>query len=87
MIPSHVPTAVPTFSPTAAPTEAPFWVTNQYVILGVGVPAVAGFIPIFFSKQICFYALEHWSVTNRRRGLLKITMYTSKVWFFLCFFF
>jgi hypothetical protein len=76
-IPSHVPTAIPTFSPTSAPTAAPFWVANQYVILGVGVPAVAGFIPIFFSKQICFYALEHWSVTNRRRGLLKITIYTG----------
>jgi hypothetical protein len=77
MIPSHVPTAIPTFSPTSAPTVAPFWVANQYIILGVGVPAVAGFIPIFFSKQICFYALEHWSVTNRRRGLLKITIYTG----------
>jgi hypothetical protein len=77
MVPSALPTPLPTYTPTASPTPAPFWVENQDIIIGVGVPAVASFIPIFFSKQICFYALEHWSIRNRKRGLLKIMMYNG----------
>jgi hypothetical protein len=68
---------LPSLQPTMAPTAAPFWVSNGPLILGVVIPTVLSFIPIYFSKQICFYALTHWSATNRRRGLFQITIYSG----------
>jgi hypothetical protein len=74
-IPSHIPTVIPSLAPTFAPTVAPFWVTNAPLILGVVIPTVLSFIPIYFSKQICFYVLNNWSSSNRRRGVVQITIY------------
>jgi hypothetical protein len=68
-------TSIPTFSPTSAPTLPPFWSANQGIILGVVIPATTSFIPIYFSKQICFYSLEHWSAANHKRGLFQIGIY------------
>jgi hypothetical protein len=76
-IPSHYPSVLPSLQPTMAPTTPPFWVSNGPLILGVVIPTVLSFIPIYFSKQICFYALTHWSATNRRRGLFQITIYSG----------
>jgi hypothetical protein len=68
---------IPSLVPTFAPTVAPFWASNSPIILGVVIPAVLSFIPIYFSKQICFYALTHWSSTNCHRGLFQITVYSG----------
>lgn len=73
--PSAIPTYIPSLTPTMAPTVPPFWQANQAIILGVLIPATTSFIPIYFSKQICFNALEHWSALNRRRNLFQIGIY------------
>jgi hypothetical protein len=77
LVPSHSPSLFPTLYPTMAPTSPPFWVDNQGIILGVLIPTVLSFIPIYFSKQICFHVLQHWSSANRRRGILQIGAYTA----------
>lgn len=73
--PSAIPTYIPSLTPTMAPTVPPFWQANQAIILGVLIPATTSFIPIYFSKQICFNALENWSALNRRRNLFQIGIY------------
>jgi hypothetical protein len=77
--PTAIPTANPTPFPTYLPTKPPpptFWDQNQAIILGVVIPSVFGFVPIYFSKQICFYVLDHWDSNNRKRGLFQIGIYT-----------
>jgi hypothetical protein len=73
-IPTHFPTPFPTCLPTKAPPPT-FWDQNGPIILGVIVPSLFGFVPIYFSKQICFYVLDHWDSSDHSRGLFKITIY------------
>jgi hypothetical protein len=73
-IPTHAPTPFPTYTPTKAPPPT-FWDQNQAVILGVIIPSLFGFVPIYFSKEICFYVLDHWDSANYNRGIMQIGMY------------
>lgn len=54
LLPTINPTAIPSLMPTPAPTQPPFWASNGPLILGVAVPAVLGFIPIFFQNKFVF---------------------------------
>lgn len=79
--PTYPPTPYPTKSPTKSPTPPPFWKANGPIIAGVLAPALLGCIPIFFSKQICFYALENWGslvgeAKNTKRGTFKAAVYS-----------
>lgn len=84
--PSPSPTPVPTRRPSLAPTPPPFWISNGPLILGVVGPAVLGFIPIFFSKQICFRVLDNWGSlidqnqvqqVKKKRSRFKAFVYTG----------
>ncbi len=82
--PTKHPTPVPTLSPTKAPTPPPFWVTNGPIIGGVVGPALLGFIPVYFSKQICFRVLDNWGrmtdvevIRYQKRSRFRAFVYTS----------
>ena len=78
--PTFPPTMLPSPAPTKAPTPPPFWEENGPLIGGILGPALLGFIPIFFSKQICYHALEHWGslveeAKQTRRNVFQKTIY------------
>eukprot|EP01038_Epipyxis_sp_PR26KG_P004903 gene4903-6864_t len=74
--PTFTPTTIPSIKPTSSPTPSPFWAKNEAIVLGVGVPAVISFVPLFFSRQICFWVLDNWnSVAVKNRGCTKIIVH------------
>jgi hypothetical protein len=77
-IPSYYPSFIPTILPTKSPVMPPTFVQNEPLILGVAIPATLGFLPIFFSRQICFWVLDNWdSVSSPNRECMKILIYTG----------
>jgi hypothetical protein len=75
IIPTMIPTRTPTIAPTRSPIRPPTFEENQDVILGLAIPAILSFVPIFFSRRLCLYALNHWSSHSTTRGFMQIAAY------------